>query len=125
MNLLTLLSTIWWIPEQKKIKLPVRQNMHALVFSSPGSLSLPHIVKELKTRNWNMSLFIKNYSFPYSPKKKLSMKQLFFVPEKKRKNKNRNRQRRIHDLLFFKQALYRECERYKTAPWRIGDVREI
>lgn len=125
-NLLTLLSCIWWIPEQKKIRMPGKQKMHALVFSSPGSLSLPHIVKELKTRNWNMSLFLKNYIFPYFLekdflKKDFNIKRLLFIPEKKSQGKKRF----LPDLFLFKQALYSEIERYKTAPWRIQDVREI
>jgi uncharacterized protein (DUF58 family) len=120
-DLLTLLSEIWWTPEQKKIKLPSKQGMHALVFTSPGSLSLPHIIKELKTRNWNMSLFFKNYMFPSPGGQSFRIRQLFFVPDEKKEEKKRG----VNDLILFKEALYRECERYKTAPWRVRDVREI
>ncbi|MBN2531270.1 MAG: DUF58 domain-containing protein [Spirochaetales bacterium] len=120
-HLFTLLSSIWWIPEQKKIKLPVKQKMHALVFTSPGSLSLPHVVKELKARDWNISLFFKNFIFPSYPGKKIGLKQFFFVPEKRKQDKKRP----LSELLFFKQTLYSEIDRYRTAPWRINDVREI
>ncbi|MBN2439740.1 MAG: DUF58 domain-containing protein [Spirochaetales bacterium] len=120
-KLLALLSSVWWTEEQTNIKLPVKDNMHALVFAAPGSLSLPHIIRTLIAREWHLSLFLKNFTFPVPAKKKVTLKQLFFLSEEKRQ-----KDVRIHpDMIIFKQGLFAEVERYKMAPWRIGDVREI
>jgi hypothetical protein len=120
-DILSLLADIWWMDEERSITLPPKKHMHALVFSSPGSLSLPHILRTLKARSWNISLYFKDYTFIHREKTGISLKQYLFIYEDTIQRYSANRS----DSIAFKQALFAEIDRYKKPPWRLKYVREI
>jgi uncharacterized protein (DUF58 family) len=120
-DLLTLLSDIVWQEEPGKLELPGKRHLHGVVFSSPRSPAIPGIVNALRERNWEMSLFLKNFIFPSHTKKAFDFAKLVFVGRSGLEKENTS----PWEIIAFKQTLYSEIAKYRQEPWRVADVREF
>ncbi len=79
-DLLGLLADVWWFPGEWRPELPSRARMHAVVFSTPGSPSLPGIMSALSGRGWKASLYLGEAPAAPAPRR-LGLRDLFLVTE--------------------------------------------
>ncbi|MBN1699028.1 MAG: DUF58 domain-containing protein [Spirochaetales bacterium] len=120
-DLLSLFAGIWWKDEEKNIILPSKKDMHALIFTSPGSTSLPHILGTIKERGWGVSLYFKHCYFPDNGERSFDIKRLLFI----RDGDTGNRTGGETAGNIFQKTLTAEIDRYKRTPWRLKYVSEI
>lgn len=120
-ELLSLLSGIWWNDRQERVQYPVKKNIQAIIFSSPGSPALQSIVESVKSRGWNLSLIFKDFNPPPAAKQISCLKRSLFVQEKS--GSNRKMVGNFSSQL--EEAITAEIARYRGAPWRLKNVHRL
>jgi len=72
------LARIWWQPEFHAPALPNRRNLHALVFSCPGSHGLEPLLHHVKRAGLKTSLFFPAWSRKPYERPRLTLRRLLF-----------------------------------------------
>jgi uncharacterized protein (DUF58 family) len=78
-ELLGRLAGVWWSDEHDH-ELPRQHPYRVLLFSSPGSGSLPRMLAELQKRGWEVRLFFNDLPPPEQEPRRRSIRGLFFHP---------------------------------------------
>ncbi|MBN1799676.1 MAG: DUF58 domain-containing protein [Spirochaetales bacterium] len=119
--LLNRLSRIRWQKTYHTIPLPPYKNLYAFVFSSPGSLGLEPLVRQLKKTGLKLSLFFPSWQQAQPAVPELTLKHLLFLSDR---SKHRQLSVNFDQDWFFK--LYRtEAGKFRGAPWRINHVYQV
>ncbi len=123
-EMFSLLSGIWWA-DREALELPQKKAMQVIVFSSPGSASLERIVTSLRSRDWNVSIYLKELRYELPAQRKKSLKTFLFLPEEQAERNHQNRRSREKRIAFFKESLAGEKVKYRNPPWSLKNVGEI
>jgi hypothetical protein len=119
--LLDSLARIRWQEHYRAMTLPPYKNLHALVFSSPGSPGLEPLAAQLKKRGLKISLFFPTFQATQSPPSGLTVKDILFY----KKSKKHPRVTDTFDPRLFSHILSQETAKYRKAPWRMDHVYRI
>jgi uncharacterized protein (DUF58 family) len=120
-QLLQSLARIWWQTTYRTTPLPPYKNLHTLVFSSPGSLGLEPLVKQLKKSGLTLSLFFPSWQQAKLSAPELTLKHILFLSD-------RSKQRRLPENLdkdWFLKLYSSEAAKFRSAPWRIHHVYQV
>jgi uncharacterized protein (DUF58 family) len=123
-NLLSRMASVWWSEADELPPLPKVRDTHLIIFTTPGSSSLPSLLRMARERGWRYSLLFKKLERIDSTQRKwgLSWKDLLFQTTWRPKD----HQSPISNALkAFGQALAGEITHYRHPPWNIEDVRAV
>ena len=127
--LLRLLASVWWNEDGKTV-LPNERDLHAVVFSSPGSRDLESVLEQVKGKNWGLTLLFTSSKFLPSNhtvvRKALRLRDLFILPSTGGmavQNPPSGRSSGPKEEAILQDILLREEARFKASPWKLTDVR--
>jgi uncharacterized protein (DUF58 family) len=120
--LLAALADAWWTTEAWTPELPARA-LQAVVFSSPGSPGLPHIMAVVKARGWNVSLLLQDLE-PRGAEAIRRVRDLLLLPRTPGSSRRRAIPRK-RESTSFAEALARDMSQYRGAAQRVGHAAEI
>ncbi len=110
--LLALLADAAWTNGEWALALPGRRDIHALIFSSPGSPALRRIVSAVSSRGWNASLFLQGLDAERVPRQ-FSLRELVFMGPSAPPAPTRVQSS------AFSEALARDLAAYRSPPWTV------
>jgi len=119
--LLSHLARIWWQNEYHTLPLPPYKNLHALVLSSPGSLGLEPLIKQLKKSGLKLSLFFPSWQEDKTPLSHLTVKDILFLSDRKKHSHAAGNL----DPDWFLKIFRSEADKFRKRPWRINHVYQV
>ncbi len=122
-RLLAGLADQWWADAPWLPALPAERQLHAAVFSTPGSPGLGPILARVRERGWSTSLFLKSPPGPVAPPA-LGLRDLLFVRDAP-DGHGGARQPLLKARSALTEALTHDLAVYGSPSWKVRHAREV